>query len=92
MFAILAAAASLAATQQEAPKVVIYSAPPGRSCGYWKARPVREGLIKPKVDHLGDLPPAHHELTVLRTDENGCSKAVVVRENVNGDGRFAKNR
>lgn len=91
MFAILAAATSLAATPQESPRTVVYSAPPSRACGFWRLEPT-EATARLRAQRLGELPRANHELTVLRTDENGCSKAVVVRENVNGDGRFAKNR
>lgn len=92
MLAILAAAAAVSSAPSDPQRVVIYSAPPGRSCGYWKAQPTVDGVIKPKVQQLGDLPPPNLELMVLRTDENGCSKAVVVREKVSGDGRFAKPR
>lgn len=37
------------------------------------------------VRRLGDLPPADHILTVLRT-ENGCIDPVIVRHGVGGTG------
>jgi hypothetical protein len=40
---------------------------------------------------LGSLPPAHLHLTVMRSVD-GCAVSTVVRENVQGDGRFAKPR
>lgn len=59
------------------------------NCGLWDAQPVnRRAPQPPRIQSLGELPPAHMELTVLRLDENGCSKPVIVRRNVQGDGRF----
>jgi hypothetical protein len=40
---------------------------------------------------LASLPPANMELTVIRSVD-GCSVSTVVREKVQGDGRFAKPR
>lgn len=40
---------------------------------------------------LASLPPANLELTVIRSVD-GCSVPTVVRENVQGNGRFAKPR
>ena len=91
MLAILAAAAAITAAPQESPKAAVLSAPPSRACGFWRLEPT-DGKIRARAQQLGKLPPANMEFTVLRTDENGCSKPVVVRENVNGDGRFAKNQ
>ena len=59
------------------------------NCGLWDAQPVnRRAPQPPRVQSLAELPPANLELTVLRLDENGCSKPVIVRRNVQGDGRF----
>lgn len=59
------------------------------NCGLWNAQPVnRRASQPPRVQSLAELPPANLELTVLRLDENGCSKPVIVRRNVQGDGRF----
>ncbi|HEY8615189.1 hypothetical protein [Phenylobacterium sp.] len=59
------------------------------NCGLWNAEPVnRRGPNPPRVQSLGELPPADQELTVLRMGPDGCSQAVVVRRNVQGDGRF----
>lgn len=59
------------------------------NCGLWAAQPVnRRAPQPPRIQSLGELPPAHMELTVLRLDENGCSKPVIVRRDVQGDGRF----
>lgn len=59
------------------------------NCGLWDAQPVnRRAPQPPRIQSLGELPPAHMELTVLRLDENGCSKPLIVRRNVQGDGRF----
>ena len=40
---------------------------------------------------LGSMPPANLELAVIRS-VNGCAVSTVVRENIQGDGRFAKPR
>lgn len=40
---------------------------------------------------LASLPPANLELTVIRSVD-GCSVSSVVREKVQGDGRFARPR
>ncbi|MFN3512886.1 MAG: hypothetical protein ACK41C_07575 [Phenylobacterium sp.] len=55
-------------------------------------------LLRPE-DRRGDagaqtlqsLPPAHMELAVHR-EVAGCTVPVVVRENVQGDGRFSRGR
>jgi hypothetical protein len=90
MIAVLLAAMAVTPTPDVA---TLLANPPtiGRSCGYWQLQPT-DTKIRAKAQRLGDLPPAHQELSVLRWDENGCSKAVVVRRNVNGDGRFANPR
>lgn len=61
-----------------------------RACGYWQAQPAKRALPSKGPQTLGELPPANLELTVLRLDEKGCSVPVIVRENVRGDGRFAR--
>ncbi len=40
---------------------------------------------------LASMPPADMHLTVLRS-VGGCAVSTVVRENVQGDGRFARPR
>ena len=40
---------------------------------------------------LASLPPANLELTVIRSVD-GCAVSTVIREKVQGDGRFAKPR
>jgi hypothetical protein len=62
------------------------------ACGYFLTRPVARRAPGGRAQTLGELPPANLELTVLRFDEKGCSKPVIVRQNVSGDGRFAKPR
>lgn len=101
MLALLAA--TVVAAAQPAPQVKVYrGAPPAGAelpmhmravaCGVWDAQPVRREAPSGDAQRLDELPPANHELTVLRLDEKGCSKPVVVRENVSDDGRFAKPR
>ena len=63
-----------------------------RACGLMEAQPVRKSDSRARATPLDELPAAHQELAVLRIGPDGCSKAVIVRENVNGDGRFAKPR
>ncbi|WP_309087849.1 hypothetical protein [Phenylobacterium sp.] len=92
MLALLAAAAVAASSSTPAVTVLRDARAPER-CGYWLAEPVaRRAPDAPAAQKLGELPRPNLELTVLRADENGCSKAVIVRENVSGDGRFAKPR
>lgn len=95
MLAILAAAtvATAPAADRSATDahVVIRVSPAlrGRACGLWDADPVRRSAPAAGLQTLGDLPPANHEHTVLRIDEDGCSVPVIVRRNVSGNGRFA---
>ncbi len=91
MLAILAAAAAMTAAQQDTPQSMVASAPPSRACAFWRLEPT-DGKARARAQQLGKLPAANMEHMVLRTDENGCSKPVVVRENVGGDGRFARNQ
>lgn len=42
-----------------------------------------------RAQKLGDLPPAHLMLPVVRKVD-GCAAPTVVRYNVQGDGRFAR--
>lgn len=60
-----------------------------RACGLWHGTPVDHPGPKPQVKRLGDLPRAHLEIAVLRLDANGCQQPVIVRYDVEGDGRFA---
>ena len=60
-----------------------------RACGLQPSVPVDHPGAKPAPRKLGDLPRAHLEIAVLRLDEKGCSKPVIVRYDAEGDGRFA---
>ena len=104
MLALLAAA-TLAATTTAPPEpgVHVFRGAPtagvimpahvrARSCGLWRAQPVKRDAPSAGPQVLAKLPPANHELAVLRLDKDGCSLPVVVRENVSGDGRFATPR
>lgn len=96
MLALLAAAASVAATPPPDrdvahPSVVALRSPliRGRACGLWNADPVRRDAPTAGLQTLAEMPPANLELTVLRLDKDGCSVPVIVRRNISGDGRFA---
>jgi hypothetical protein len=58
------------------------------NCGFWRVQPVARLAPAPRVQSLGDLPRANHELAVLRFGPDGCSKPVIVRRDVQFDGRF----
>lgn len=90
MLAILAAAAVVAATPLPGQKFTVGASP--KACGYWQLTPTQNRAPDGRSQQLGDLPKANHELAVLQLDASGCSKAVIVREKVNGDGRFANPR
>ena len=45
--------------------------------------------FQPGVHKLGDLPPAHMEIAVERT-VGGCPAPIIVRYDVEGDGRAAE--
>ncbi|WP_395674139.1 hypothetical protein [Phenylobacterium sp.] len=57
-------------------------------CGRWAAQPVARRAPQPRIQSLGDLPRANHELAVLRLGPDGCSTPVIVRRDVQFDGRF----
>jgi hypothetical protein len=92
MLAILVAAAVLGVPPPDAPASLLGEAPPAmraRACGLWDAKPVRRTAPPPKFRKLGDLPKANLEIAVLRLDPNGCSVPLIVRHEVEGDGRTA---
>jgi hypothetical protein len=90
MIAPLLAAALSAASPAQAPAPDTFGVLlQQRSCGFWRAEPVqRRAPTAPRVQSLGEQPPADMELTVLRFGADGCSRAVVVRRDVQCDGRF----
>ena len=62
-------------------------------CGLWHSTPTAQPSNAPaQLKKLKDLPPANHEIAVLRLDPNGCPAPVIVRYDVQGDGRFAGGR
>lgn len=85
-----APAAVDAAEPARVPPLIVGRAPGPRTCGYWQARPVERRAPEGRVRLLGELPRANHELMVLRTDADGCSVPVIVRRQVQYDGRFPK--
>lgn len=94
MIALLLAAALSGQQPSALPtsRVVLGDAPTvmrARACGFWQAKPVSRTASAPKVQRLGDLPPANLEIAVLRLDANGCSLPVIVRYDVQGDGRVS---
>jgi hypothetical protein len=90
MIALLLAA-QLTGAPPLAPQTVVDVRSPlferGR-CGLWDAQPIKRRNAQPRIQSLGELPRANHELAVMRLGPDGCSKPVVVRRNVQGDGRF----
>ena len=92
----LLAAAAIAA--QSAPAPQDFSQAPlvvreRKSCGLWHSIPTAQPSNAPaELKKLKDLPPANHEIAVLRLDPNGCPTPVIVRYDVQGDGRFAGGR
>jgi len=91
MLALIAAAA-IAAPAAPAPERLIDNRSivmRERSCGLWHGTPVDHPGPKPQAKRLGDLPKAHLEIAVLKLDANGCQNPVIVRYDVQGDGRFA---
>ncbi len=88
---VLAAAAALSAPSASA-------SCPSEGVRIASNRPDAALLVRPQ-DRRGDagaqtlaaLPPANLQLTVLRSVQ-GCALSTVVRENVQGDGRFARPR
>ena len=80
----------------------ILAAPPPRPCpidGRFEVADRSPALLLRPQDRRGaagaqtlsSLPPANMEIAVLRSID-GCSVSTVVREKVQGDGRFAKPR
>lgn len=80
----------------------IAAAPPPKPCpvdGRFEiSSPSPALLLRPEdrrgaagAQTLASLPPANLEIAVLRSVD-GCSVSTVVREKVQGDGRFAKPR
>lgn len=76
------------------------SAPPAPSCPKLQvADPARPAaLLRPQdrrgpdgAQTLASLPPAGMHLTVMRS-VGGCAVSTMVRQNVQGDGRFARPR
>ena len=91
MIALLAAAA-IAAPPSAPPLRLSLDQPIIRremACGLWHGTPVDHPGTKPQAKRLGDLPKAHLEIAVLKLDANGCQQPVIVRYDVQGDGRFA---
>jgi hypothetical protein len=86
---VLAAAASVQGPSAAPPLLDAPIAMRARACGLWRADPVRRTAPAPKARRLIDLPRANLEIPVLRLGPDGCSKPVVVRYSVEGDGRFA---
>ena len=80
--------------------MVMVTHPPVRACPAGGAMEVSDKalLLRPQdkrgdagAQTLASLPKANLQLTVLRS-AGGCALSTVVRENVEGDGRFAKPR
>lgn len=98
MLALLAVATLAAAPAPEVPArraESITALPPqarARTCGLQHARPIHSDAPRGRFQSLGELPRANFELTLLRLDENGCSVAVGLRRNVEGDGHFPRPR
>ena len=90
MLALLAAA-SVAAAPPVAPRLLPPDAPlflKIRACGLQFGTPVNRTPPAPRARKLGDLPRANLELPVLRLGSDGCPTPVIVRYDVEGDGRF----
>ncbi len=86
--AILAAAAIAVAPTHAlpGPRTALLAAPD--ACpNAWRTTPVSQGLAR--LSKLGDLPKAALMLPVLRLVD-GCPAPTIVRDQVEGDGRFAK--
>jgi hypothetical protein len=72
----------------------VHAQPPNQSfkgpcADYWRALPAAVD-VKPKpLQKLGDLPRAALILPVMRTVQ-GCPVPTIVRDVVEGDGRFTK--
>lgn len=98
-FLLLAAAAAVGASPQIDAQVV--EQPPVRACppeaavhAAWRAG----ALLRPQdrrgdqgAQTLGSLPPADVHLAVLRS-VRGCSVPTKIRDDYQGDGRFARPR
>jgi hypothetical protein len=83
--AILAAVVAL-----QGPTQVFVTRPPAGACPEaWRPTPVAGRAAPARFTKLGDLPKAALILPVLRMVE-GCPVPTVVRDQVEGDGRFAK--
>ena len=81
--AILAAVVAL-----QGPTKVFIERPPAGACPEaWRPTPVAG--VSARFTKLGDLPKAALMLPVLRMVE-GCPIPTVVRDQVEGDGRFAR--
>jgi hypothetical protein len=84
---LLSAALSSAALSSAPPVDAPHFARP--NCGFEQVLPVKQRSPQvPRIQSLGELPKAHQELAVLRFGADGCSKPVIVRRDVQGDGRF----
>ena len=99
-FLLLAAAAAVGASPPQASAQVVEQ-PPVRACppeaavhAAWRAG----ALLRPQdrrgdqgAQTLGSLPPADVHLAVLRS-VGGCSVPTKIRDDYQGDGRFARPR
>jgi hypothetical protein len=69
---------------------------PPVQCNYhWNIRPSARAPVAPSRGaprSLASEPPADLHLLVWRRDANGCTVPVIVRYQVQGDGRFAPGR
>lgn len=64
---------------------------PGDVCPAYKATPAIAEPLRRGPQTLKSLPPANQELTVERRVA-GCAVPTIVRENIQGDGRFSRAR
>ncbi|HSV01709.1 MAG TPA: hypothetical protein VLI41_00760 [Phenylobacterium sp.] len=68
---------------------VLSPVPPACRVGVTAAAGPSPQAFRPGVHKLGDLPRAHEEIAVERS-VGGCPAPLIVRYDVEGDGRFAE--